>query len=136
MTTKVFVNLPVADLERAKSFYSNVGFAVNPKYTDSTAACIDIDDDIHVMLLTHEKFKEFTPNGICDARKQTEVLVGLSRNSRAAVDDLVSKAFESGGRVFRDPQDYGFMYGHAFQDPDGHIWELLYLEPQETAAAA
>ena len=136
MPTKIFVNLPVENLERSISFYRNVGFSLNPKFTDSTAACIDIDGDIHLMILTHEKFREFTPNQICDARKQTEVLLCLSRQSRDAVDELVRKAFDSGGKVFRDPQDYGFMYAHSFQDPDGHIWELIYLEPQESAVAA
>ena len=87
-----------------------------------------VADDINVMLLTHEKFKVFTPKDICDATKSTEVLVSLSCESRADVDELVRKAVDAGGSTYNDPQDHGFMYGHGFQDPDGHIWELFYME--------
>ena len=87
-----------------------------------------VADDINVMLLTHEKFRVFTPKEICDATKCTEVLVSLSCESRTHVDDLVRKAVDAGGSTYSDPQDHGFMYGHGFQDPDGHIWELFYME--------
>ena len=122
MSRMIFVNLPVADLPKSKAFFEALGFTFNPQFTDDTAACMVISDTINAMLLTHEKFKTFTPKSICDARKSTEVLVSLSCESRAQVDDYVRKAVASGGSVFRDPQDHGLMYEQAFQDPDGHIW--------------
>ena len=88
-----------------------------------------VSEDIFVMLLTEEKFKTFTPNPICDAKKNTEVLVCLSFESRKNVDDMVRKAVAAGGRTYNKPQDHGFMYGHGFQDLDGHIWELIYMKP-------
>ena len=128
MATKIFVNLPVKDLGKSIGFFKKIGFSFNDEFTDETAACMVVADDINVMLLTHEKFKVFTPKDICDATKSTEVLVSLSCESRAHVDDLVRKAVDAGGSTYSDPQDHGFMYGHGFQDPDGHIWELFYME--------
>jgi uncharacterized protein len=128
MATKIFVNLPVKDLGRSIAFFKKLGFSFNTEFTDETAACMVVADDINVMLLTHEKFKVFTPKDICDATKSTEVLVSLSCESRADVDELVRKAIDAGGSTYNDPQDHGFMYGHGFQDPDGHIWELFYME--------
>ena len=130
MATKIFVNLPVQDLERSIAFFTELGFAFNPQFTDETAACMIVSDDIFVMLLTEAKFKEFTPKPICDATKNTEVLVSLSRESRDAVDDLVRKALGAGGTSYAEPKDYGFMFQHGFQDPDGHIWELIYMDPK------
>ena len=128
MATRIFVNLPVKDLGRSIAFFKKLGFSFNTEFTDETAACMVVADDINVMLLTHEKFKVFTPKDICDATKSTEVLVSLSCESRADVDELVRKAVDAGGSTYNDPQDHGFMYGHGFQDPDGHIWELFYME--------
>ena len=128
MATKIFVNLPVKDLGKSIGFFKKIGFSFNAEFTDETAACMVVADDINVMLLTHEKFRVFTPKEICDATKCTEVLVSLSCESRAHVDDLVRKAVDAGGSTYSDPQDHGFMYGHGFQDPDGHIWELFYME--------
>lgn len=88
-----------------------------------------VGEDIFVMLLTHDKFKTFTPKAICDATKSTEVLVCLSSESREAVDDMVRKAVAAGGTTYKEPQDHGFLYGHGFQDLDGHIWEMMYMEP-------
>lgn len=130
MATKIFVNLPVKNLERSTSFFTRLGFAFDPRFTDATAACMIVSDDIFVMLLTEPKFREFTPRPICDATKSTEVLVSLSRDSREAVDELVRKALAAGGTIHAEPKDYGFMYQHGFQDPDGHIWELLYMDPK------
>ena len=101
----------------------------NSQFTDATAACMVVSNDIFVMLLTEDKFKTFTPKPICDATKSTEVLVCLSSESRATVDDLVRKAVAAGGTTYNEPQDHGFMYGHGFQDLDGHIWEVIYMEP-------
>jgi len=129
MADKIFVNLPVQDLKKSMAFFSSLGFTFNQQFTDDTAACMIISDDIYTMLLTHAKFKEFTPNPICDATKSTEALVCLSRDSRAAVDDMVRKAVAGGGKTYNQPQDHGFMYGHGFQDLDGHIWELIYMKP-------
>ena len=129
MARKIFVNLPVQDLKISMNFFSSLGFNFNQQFSDDTAACMIITEDIYAMLLTHAKFKEFTPNPICDATKSTEVLVCLSCDSRAAVDEMVRKAIAGGGKTYNQPQDHGFMYGHGFQDPDGHIWELIYTEP-------
>jgi uncharacterized protein len=129
MPTKIFVNLPVKDLNKSIEFFTKLGYTFNPQFTDETATCMIVSEDIYVMLLTHAKFKAFTPKKICDATKSTEVLVCLSCESRAQVDDLVRKAVAAGGSLYNEPQDHGFMYGHGFQDLDGHIWELIYMEP-------
>lgn len=130
MSTMIFVNLPVRDLPRSMTFFEALGYAFNPQFTDDAAACMVIDDQhIFAMLLTHEKFELFTPKPISDARETSEVLICLSCASRSEVDDLVRKAVAAGGTTFRDPQDHGFMYGHAFQDLDGHIWELMWMDP-------
>ena len=131
MARKIFVNLPVQDLKISMNFFSSLGFNFNQQFSDDTAACMIITEDIYAMLLTHAKFKEFTPNPICEATKSTEVLVCLSCDSRAAVDEMVRKAIAGGGKTYNQPQDHGFMYGHGFQDPDGHIWELIYMEPNQ-----
>jgi uncharacterized protein len=129
MSTKIFVNLPVRDLPKSMAFFQALGFRFNPQFTDDTAACMVISDDIYAMLLTHAKFKEFTPKTICDATQSTEVLIALSRASRHDVSDLVSKAVAAGGTTYAEAKDYGFMYQHGFQDLDGHIWELIFMEP-------
>lgn len=127
MPRKIFVNLPVSDLNKSMAFFGSLGFDFNPKFTDHTAACMIISEEIYCMLLTHEKFAGFTPNKLCDARKQTEVLLCISCESQQEVDQLVAKAVAQGGNVYNEPQDYGFMYAHGFQDLDGHIWELMYM---------
>lgn len=136
MASKIFVNLPVKDLKKTKTFFGKLGFAFNAQFTDETAACMVVSEDIYVMLLTHDKFKLFTPKEICDAKKSTEVLVCLSVDSRPQVDELVSKAVAAGGSTYNEPQDHGFMYGHGFQDLDGHIWELVYMESSAVAHRA
>lgn len=129
MATKIFVNLPVKDLNKSIEFFTKLGFKFNPQFTDETATCMIVSEDIFVMLLTHKKFKTFTPKEICDATKSTEVLVCLSAESRASIDAMVRTAVAAGGTTYNEPQDHGFMYGHGFQDIDGHIWELAYMEP-------
>lgn len=129
MTKQIFVNLPVKDLNKSIDFFSKLGFTFNPKFTDETATCMIVSSDIFVMLLTEEKFKTFTPKEICNAEKFTEVLVCLSCESRAEVDQIVGKAVAAGGKTYNEPQDHGFMYGHGFQDLDGHIWEFIFMEP-------
>ena len=129
MAQKIFVNLPVRDLKKSMDFFGKLGFTFNAQFTDETAACMIIFEDIYVMLLSEEKFKAFTPKQICDATKSTEVLVCLSSASRNEVKEMVRKAVAAGGTTYKEPQDHGFMYGHGFQDLDGHIWELAFMEP-------
>ena|SRR5688572_27265747 len=129
MSTKIFVNLPVKDLPKSMEFFQKLGFTFNPQFTDETAACMVISDDIYAMLLTHAKFQEFTPKTICDATKSSEVLIALSRASRELVSDIVSKAVAAGGTTYAEPKDYGFMFQHGFQDLDGHIWEIIWMDP-------
>ncbi|MEG5173720.1 VOC family protein [Microcoleus sp. B3-D7] len=129
MATKIFVNLPVKNLDRSVEFFTKLGFSFNAQFTDETATCMVVSEDIFVMLLTEAKFKEFTPNPICDATKSTEVLVCLSSESREEVDKMIRNAVAAGGTTYSEPQDYGFMYSHGFQDLDGHIWETMFMEP-------
>jgi len=129
MATKIFVNLPVKDLKKSIEFFTKLDFTFNAQFTDETATCMMVGEDIFVMLLTHDKFKTFTPKAICDTTQSTEVLVCLSAESRDNVNAMVGKAVAAGGTTYNAPQDHGFMYGHGFQDLDGHIWELFYMEP-------
>jgi predicted lactoylglutathione lyase len=135
MSRLIFVNLPVADLAAAKAFYEAVGFTNNPQFTDETAACMVLSDVIHVMLLTHEKFARFTPKRIADAHSTSEVLICISADSREAVDDITERALAAGGREPRGREDHGFMYGRSFEDPDGHIWEPMWMDLAGFAAA-
>jgi predicted lactoylglutathione lyase len=129
MASKIFVNLPVKNLNKAVEFFTKLGFSFNQQFTDETATCMIVTDDIFVMLLTEPKFKTFTPKEICDTKKYTEVLVALSLENRAKVDEMVRKAVAAGGATYNEPQDHGFMYTHGFQDLDGHIWEVFFMEP-------
>lgn len=129
MPQMIFVNLPVKDLDRSVEFFTHLGFRFNPQFTDENATCMVVSDTICVMLLREEYFRTFTPKEICDATRYTEVLVALSAESREAVDEMVRKAVTAGGSTYADPQDHGFMYQHGFQDPDGHIWELVWMDP-------
>jgi len=129
MAQKIFVNLPVRDLKKSMNFFGKLGFTFNAQFTDETAACMTVSEDIYVMLLTETKFKTFTPKQICDATKSTEVLVCLSSASRDEVNEMVRKAVAAGGTTYQEPEDHGVMYGHGFQDLDGHIWELAFMEP-------
>lgn len=131
MSTQLFVNLPVADLQRSIDFFTRLGFGFEAKFTDATATCMVVSDTIFAMLLTRERFQGFTPKPVCDATQATEVLLALSRDSRAAVDDMVRAAVAAGGSTYNQPQDHGFMYAHGFQDPDGHIWELFHMLPDQ-----
>lgn len=131
MDTQIFVNLPVNNLDKSKAFYEQLGFTINPQFTDETAACVVISDTIYVMLLTHEKTREFTTKEIANAHKTTEVLNVLSTGSKEAVDEFLEKALNNGGSEAGEPQDLGFMYSRSFNDPDGHIWELLWMDPSK-----
>ena len=129
MAKKIFVNLPVKDLNKSVAFFTKLGFTFNPQFTDETATCMIVSEDSYVMLLTEPKFRKFTPKAICDATKSTEVLVALSCDSRGEVDELVRKAVSAGGSTYNKPQDHGFMYAHGYQDLDGHIWEVFFMDP-------
>ena len=127
MHKQIFVNLPVADLPRSRTFFESLGLSFNPQFSNEQGACLVLGDTIYAMLLTRDFFQTFTGKPISDARKSTEVLLCLSCDSRAEVDALVAKAVAAGGTAPRAPQDHGFMYGHGFEDLDGHIWELAYM---------
>ena len=129
MISKIFVNLTVKDLEKSMAFFKAIGFTFNPQFTDKTAACMVMSEDIYAMLLTHEKIKQFTKKEIADAHKTTEVLTALAVESKAKVHELTDKAIAAGATEPRPPQDYGFMFGRSFEDPDGHIWELFWMDP-------
>jgi predicted lactoylglutathione lyase len=136
MAKMIFVNLPVTDLARATSFYQAIGAVKNEQFCDGTASCMVFSDTIHAMLLTHEKFMQFSPKKIADARTSCEVLICISADSRTEVDDVVGKAQTAGGGVDPCPkQDYGFMYGRSFEDPDGHIWEVMWMDVAAATAA-
>jgi hypothetical protein len=130
MSHQIFVNLPVKDLPRSKAFFAALGFSFNPQFTNDQGASMVIDEanGIYAMLLVEPFFQTFTKKRIADARETTEVLVCLSCDSRAQVDELVRKAVAAGGRTPNAPQDHGFMYGHGFEDPDGHMWELVHMD--------
>ena len=128
MNQQIYVNLPVRDLPRSKEFFGALGYSFNPQFTNEQGACMVISDDIYAMLLTEPFCQTFTGKPLADARKSTEVLICLSCNSRAEVDALVAKAKAAGGSVPRAAVDHGFMYQHGFEDPDGHIWELAYMD--------
>jgi predicted lactoylglutathione lyase len=129
VTTKIFVNLAVKNLERSKKFFGNLGYSFNPKFTDETAACMVISNDIYAMLLTEAKFKQFTKKAIADANQATEVLICLSVEAKAKVNEIVDTALQAGATEARPPMDYGFMFGRSFHDLDGHIWEIIWMDP-------
>jgi predicted lactoylglutathione lyase len=136
MSKLIFVNLPVGDLKRATAFYEAIGAKKNERFCDDTASCMVFSETIHVMLLTHDKFRQFTPKKIADAKETSEVLICISADSREAVDEVVGKAGAAGGTLDPGPkQDYGFMYGRSFEDPDGHIWEVMWMDLAAATAA-
>ncbi|EFE66835.1 MULTISPECIES: VOC family protein [Streptomyces] len=125
----IFVNLAVNDLEASKKFFTELGYSINPQFSDETAASVVISDTIFAMLLTRQKYADFTKKEIVDATKSSEVLLALSAESREKVDELVEKAVAAGGSVTGETQDHGFMYGRAFDDLDGHTWEVVWMDP-------
>lgn len=137
MATKIFVNLPVDDLPASKAFFAALGYSFNPQISDEPGACMVISEDIYAMLLTHQKFAQFTPRPIADATKATEVITCFSCDNRGNVNEIMDKALAAGGTQTREPQDYGFMYGRSFAVLDGHIWEMVWMDTsavqQETA---
>lgn len=128
MISKIFVNLPVQDLDKAIGFFKTIGFSFNPQFTDKTAACMLPSDDIYAMLLTHGKVKQFTKKQIADAHKTTEVLTALAVESKAKVHQIADTAIKARAKEPRPPQDYGFMFARSFEDPDGRIWEVFWMD--------
>jgi predicted lactoylglutathione lyase len=129
MATQIFMNLPVRDLDRSVQFFTALGFKFNQDYTDENATCMVINDDAFVMLLVEKFFKTFTAKKIVDATSATEAIMAFSVDSREEVDQMVGKALAAGGSESQPLQDYGFMYSHSFQDPDGHLWEVMWMDP-------
>ncbi len=128
MATKIFINLPVKNLDQSMAFFTNIGFSFNPQFTDEKAGCMVISDNIFAMLLTKAYFQTFTKKAVSDATTATEVLIALDANSKEEVQQIVDRAKESGATIYNEPQDHGWMYMHSFADPDGHQWEFMYMD--------
>ena len=129
MVTSIFVNLPTSDLERSKAFYSGLGWGINPLFSDENAACVVIDENLYLMVLTRDFFSSFTDKPIVDPKTALQVETAFSRDSRADVDAILEKAVAAGGTEHREPQDYGFMYARDFEDPDGNLFSALWMDP-------
>lgn len=129
MATQIYLNLPVKDLKRSVDFFTALGFSFNPDFTDENATCMIINDNAFVMLLVEGFFKTFTSKDVADAAGSTEAIMAFSVDTREAVDGTVRKALAAGGSPSQEVQDYGFMYNHSFQDPDGHLWEVMWMDP-------
>ena len=125
---KIFVNLPVRDLNQSIEFFKQLGFSIDPQFTDETAACVVFSDTIYAMILTHAKFKGFIKKEIADSTTTTEAIMAVEVSSRAAVDELAGKAVKAGGKIHRDPENYSWMYGQSIEDLDGHIWEFFWMD--------
>ncbi|MFT4064564.1 VOC family protein [Paraburkholderia sp.] len=136
MHKQIYVNLAVDNVARSKAFFTALGFSFEPRFSNERAVCLILGENIYAMLLVKDMFKTFTPKSLADAKASTEVLVCLSCESREEVDSLVAKALAAGGAVPRAPQDHGSMYVHGFEDPDGHIWELAYMDLNAQPAAS
>jgi len=128
-TKKIFVNLPVKDLNRTVEFFTKLGFKFNAQFTNEKATSMIISEDIYIMLLTEPFFKTFTKKELCDATKNTESIICLSAESREEVDALIEKAKAAGASIPNEKQDHGYMYGHGFEDLDGHLWEVMWMDP-------
>jgi predicted lactoylglutathione lyase len=128
MINKIFVNLPVKDLDRSIDFFTKLGFNFNPQFTDENATCMIIGENMFAMLLVEKYFKTFTKKEISDSAKNTEVIVAMSTESRESVDQILNKVVEAGGKEHKEPQDLGFMYLRSFEDINGHIWEIFYMD--------
>lgn len=131
MASKVFINLPVKDLQRSVAFFTGLGYSFNPQFTDENATCMIVSDSIYVMLLVEPYFQTFTKKPVSDATKSTEVLVAFDAGSREEVQQTIAKAKELGATIYNEPQDHGWMYQHSFADLDGHQWEFAYMDQSQ-----
>ena len=129
MARQLFVNLPVKDLAKTVEFFTALGFSFNPDFTDENATCMIVNDGASVMLLVESYFKTFTSKSVAATAGTAEVIMSFSLESREAVDEVIRTALTSGGTASEEAQDYGFMYTHSFQDPDGHLWEVFWMDP-------
>ena len=129
MARKIFVNLGVKDLARSVEFFAKLGFSFDPRFTDGSATCMIVSDEAYVMLLVESRFQDFTTKDLADPTTQTEAILAVSAESREQVDELADAALAAGGSPANDPMDHGFMYGRSFDDPDGHIWEVIWMDP-------
>ncbi|MFJ3912067.1 VOC family protein [Streptomyces vinaceus] len=129
MSTMIFVNLPVKDIEAAKAFWGELGYSFNPQFSDDKTGCLVISDTIFAMLMTEARFRDFATKEVADATKTTEVMLALSADSRDQVDQVLGAALAAGATEPRPAQDLGFMYGRAFEDLDGHVWEYVWMDP-------
>ena len=129
MAKQIFVNLPVKDLDKTVNFFTKLGFTFNPQFTDKNATCMIVGKNIFVMLLVENFFRTFIKKKLCDATKSTEVLLALAVESREKVDEMMKRALKAGGTEPREPQDHGWMYGRSFEDLNGHIWEVFWMDP-------
>ena len=130
MSQMIFINLPVADLNKSMDFFKKLGYGFNPQFTNEHGACMIVSDTIFVMLLSHGHYKNFTDKDIINAHQSSEVMIALNADNKEAVNELVDKAVKAGGNEIRKPQDYGFMYQRSFDDPDGHTWEIFWMDPE------
>ena len=128
-TRKLFVNLAVEDLDRSVDFFTKLGFSFDERFTDETATCMVVSDEAFVMLLKEDRFKDFTTRELADPGRQTEAIMALSADSREQVDELADRALASGGSQAKEPLEMDFMYSRSFHDPDGHHWELVWMDP-------
>ena len=128
MARKIFVNLAVKDLDASVEFFTKLGFTFDPRFTDENATCMIVSDEAFVMLLVERRFKDFTKKKLADPATHTEAILAVSAESREAVDELADAALGAGGSLANDPMDYGFMYGRSFNDPDGHLWEVMWMD--------
>jgi predicted lactoylglutathione lyase len=129
MQAKIFINLPVSDLKRSMAFFRKLYFKFNQKFTDENATCMSVSENIYIMLLVNSFFSSFSKKEICDTAEQAEVIVALSADSRSRVDDLANRAIAAGAIPVSEPEDQGFMYSRSFEDLDGHLWEVIYMDP-------
>ena len=129
MNKNIFVNMVVKDLKKSKEFFTELGYTFNEQFTDETAAALVISENIYAMLLTHEKVKQFTKKTIVDSHTATEVVIAISCENKEEVDEMMEKVIAAGGTEARPAEDYGFMYAKSFEDPDGHIWEMFWMDP-------
>ena len=136
MSKKIFVNLPITQLARSIAFYEALGATLNPKFSDKTGACMVLSESIHVMVLTHEKYRNFTARPIADAHSTSSALIALSFDSRDEVNAIIDLAVSAGGQADPNPvQDHGFMFGRSIEDPDGHVWEIFWMDPAAAGGA-
>jgi len=126
---KIFVNLPVRNLDTSVEFFTNLGFTFDPRFTDESGTCMVVSDEAFVMLLVQDRFRDFTRKALCDSTTHIEAILAVSADSREQVDQLADTALAAGGQPANEPMDHGFMYGRSFHDPDGHLWEVIWMDP-------